>query len=66
MPPKLYCHFYGSVLKEVLSMLMNVCLCSLGVTSMVDDMDVDGSFNVLVVCMLFLLSIAKKQGQFHP
>ena len=36
-------------------MFMNVCLCWLGVTSMVDDMVVDGSFNVLVVCVLFLI-----------
>ena len=36
-------------------MLMNIYSCSLGVTSMVDDMVVDGSFIVLVVCVLFLI-----------
>ena len=45
---------------------MNVCWCSLGVISMVDDMVVDGSFNVLVVCVLFFDVDCRKNRANSP
>ena len=66
IPPNSYCHSYGSVLKEEFGMFMNVFWCSLGVISMVHDMVVDGSFNVLVVCVLFLIVDRRKNRANSP
>ena len=64
--PNLYCKSYGSMFKEEVAISMNVCWCSLGNSSVGVAMVVEYHFNLLVVCVLFLIVNRRKNMANSP